>query len=245
MEKITSLSNSYIKYLNSLNDKKNRLSNGEYLIEGYHLVEEAKKHDLLDTILSNDEKVLNEFKNLRTILVTEEIIKKLSTTKNPQNVIGVVKIKENKLQNSNKYIVLDGINDPGNLGTIIRTSLALGVTNFILSKDCVDIYNEKTIRATQGAIFQANLYYTDLENIYKTLSKDGYEIIVTSLDAKEDVKDLTKTAKYALVVGNEANGVSDVSLQYATKKVIIPLHNDIESLNVAMALGIVLYQLEK
>lgn len=245
MEKITSLSNAFIKYLYGLSDKKNRLSNGEYLVEGYHLVDEAKKHGLLNTVLSTDEKVLNDFTKIRTILVTDEIIKKLSTTKNPQNIIGVVAVKENKLHESNKYIVLDGVNDPGNLGTIIRTSLALGVKDFILSKDCVDIYNEKVIRATQGAIFQANIYYSDLENIYKSLAKDGYEIVVTSLEASEDVKNLQKLNKYALVVGNEANGVSKVSLDNATKKVIIPLNNNIESLNVAMALGIVLYQLEK
>ena len=243
MERITSVSNQLIKTLSSLNQKKNRIENNQFLVEGLHLVEEANKLNLLEMVLSTDEELLNKF-NGKKYLVNELVIKKLSTTVTPQNIVGVVKVFSNDFEYVDKYIVLDGIQDPGNLGTIIRTSLALGVNHFILSEACVDIYNEKTIRATQGALFQAKCYYAKLDEVYPLLKQNGNEIIVTSLAAKDTLKTLTKPKKYALVVGNEANGITDISKNAADKAIIIPLKNNIESLNAAMALGIVLYNLE-
>ena len=243
MERITSVNNQLVKELLSLSQKKNRQEKKLFVIEGLHLVEEASKLDLLEMVLSTDEELLNQF-NTNKYLVNEAIIKKLSTTVTPQNIIGVVKMLPNNFEVVDKYIVLDGIQDPGNLGTIIRTSLGMGVNHFILSESCVDIYNEKTIRATQGAIFQAKCYYTNLENIYKTLKQNGNEIIVTSLKATKALNQIKKPTKYALVVGNEANGISEASENAADTLIIIPLKNNIESLNVAMALGIVLYNLE-
>ena len=241
MEKITSISNQLIKDIYQLKQKKYRNQTRQFMIEGLHLVEEAYKNKVLKIVLSNDELLLNKFTDVRTILVNNQIIEKLSNTTTPQNVLGVVDIIENKFELVDKYLILDGVNDPGNLGTIIRTSLALGVNHLILSNNTVDIYNDKVIRATQGAIFKANIFYTDLEDIYKKLKQNNIKIITTSLEANKTLNDLERIDKFAIVVGNEANGISNVSKEYADELIIIPMKNNIESLNVGIASGIILY----
>ena len=241
MEKITSISNQLIKDIYQLKQKKYRNLTKQFMVEGLHLVEEAYKNKVLKIVLSNDELLLNRFNNVKTVLVNNQIIEKLSNTTTPQNVLGVVDIIENKFELVDKYLILDGVNDPGNLGTIIRTSLALGVNHLILSNNTVDIYNDKVIRATQGAIFKANIYYTDLEDIYKKLKQNNIKIITTSLEANKTLNDLEKMDKFAVVVGNEANGISNVSKEYADELIIIPMKNNIESLNVGIASGIILY----
>ena len=241
MEKITSISNQLIKDIYQLKQKKYRNLTKQFMVEGLHLVEEAYKNKVLKIVLSNDELLLNKFNNVKTVLVNNQIIEKLSNTTTPQNVLGVVDIIENKFELVDKYLILDGVNDPGNLGTIIRTSLALGVNHLILSNNTVDIYNDKVIRATQGAIFKANIYYTDLEDIYKKLKQNNIKIITTSLEANKTLNDLEKMDKFAIVVGNEANGISNVSKKYADELIIIPMKNNIESLNVGIASGIILY----
>ena len=241
MEKITSISNPLIKDIYQLKQKKYRNQTRQFMIEGLHLVEEAYKNKVLKIVLSNDELLLNKFTDVRTILVNNQIIEKLSNTTTPQNVLGVVDIIENKFELVDKYLILDGVNDPGNLGTIIRTSLALGVNHLILSNNTVDIYNDKVIRATQGAIFKANIFYTDLEDIYIKLKQNNIKIITTSLEANKTLNDLERIDKFAIVVGNEANGISNVSKEYADELIIIPMKNNIESLNVGIASGIILY----
>lgn len=241
MEKITSISNQLIKDIYQLKQKKYRNQTRQFMIEGLHLVEEAYKNKILKIVLSNDELLLNKFTDVRTILVNNQIIEKLSNTTTPQNVLGVVDIIENKFELVDKYLILDGVNDPGNLGTIIRTSLALGVNHLILSNNTVDIYNDKVIRATQGAIFKANIFYTDLEDIYIKLKQNNIKIITTSLEANKTLNDLERIDKFAIVVGNEANGISNVSKEYADELIIIPMKNNIESLNVGIASGIILY----
>ncbi len=244
MENITSINNEYIKYLNSLHQKKNRTLFKEFIIEGKHLVDEAKKAKRLSVVLSNDEALLKEY-DARQILVTEQIISKLSTTMTPQNILGVVKMKEQTFPTGDCFVLLDNVNDPGNLGTIIRTSIALGVTNILLSSDSVDPFNEKTIRATQGTIFKAHIYVDDLKKIYDLLKKENVQIITTDLKAQKTLDELKVEKKYCLVLGNEANGVSDLSKQMADEAIIIPLQNDVESLNVSIAHSIILYQLQK
>ena len=167
MEQITSVTNPKIKSLLALRKKNERYNELKFLVEGLHLTQEAYKNNLLELVLSTDEKLLNTFKNTKQILVNDAVINKLSTTTTPQNVIGVVKMNKNEFKITDKYIVLDDINDPGNFGTIIRTSLALGVKDIIVSPNTVDEYNEKTLRATQGAIFKANIIRMNLEEAYQ------------------------------------------------------------------------------
>ena len=243
MDKITSVTNDKIKSLLNLRKKNVRYEEQKFLVEGLHLSEEAYKNNLLEVVLSTDEFLLQRFSNVKQILVSDAVINKLSTTTSPQNIIGVVKMKKQESFNSNKYVVLDDINDPGNFGTIIRTSLALGVKDIIVSTNTVDEYNEKTLRATQGAIFKANIIRMNLEEAYAKFKKDNIKIITTSLDTKQELKDLNKPESFAVVLGNEARGISEISKNYSDESIIIPLQNDIESLNVAIAFSIVLYNL--
>ena len=244
MEQITSINNEYIKYLNSLHHKKTRYENKEYLIEGYHLVEEAAKANLLKLVIALNKEDLAKYPNIKQILVNKQIIDKLSTTMNPQPIIGLVDLKLSKLKDKGTYILLDNINDPGNLGTIIRTSLALGVKDIILANDTVDPFNEKVIRATQGTIFKCNIYIEDLKQVYDFLKTKNIKIITTDLKAKTNLNDLKLNDDFCLVCGNEANGISELSKQMSDISIIIPLENNVESLNVAMALGISLYTLK-
>lgn len=244
MEQITSVNNNQIKYYNSLHQKKNRDTENLYLVEGAHLVEEAFKLGLLDTVISSDIEVFNDYKDIKHIYVTDAIINKLSTTATPQKLIGVVRKNQSAFQLNDKMIILDGVSDPGNVGTIIRTSLALGVDTIILSSEAIDLYNEKLIRATQGAFYQAHLYQMDLSKLYSLLKEKGIPLIATSLKANTNINELPKLSKYALCMGNEANGISKVTEANATYSVIIPLQNNIESLNVATSHAIILYKLE-
>lgn len=243
MEQITSVTNLKIKNLLALRKKTERYNEHKFLVEGLHLTIEAYKNNLLETVLSTDQSLLKQFENVKQILVSDAVINKLSTTTTPQNIIGVVKMKEQVFSQSNKYIVLDDVNDPGNFGTIIRTSLALGVKDIIVSPNTVDEYNEKTLRATQGAIFKANIIRMNLEDAYQKLKLENVKIITTSLDTNKQLKDINKQSNFAVVLGNEARGISDISKMYSDESIIIPLQNDIESLNVAVAFSIVLYNL--
>lgn len=243
MEQITSVANSKIKYLLALRKKTERYNESKFLVEGLHLTIEAYKNNLLDTVLSTDENLLKNFETAKQILVSAAVINKLSTTSTPQNIIGVVKMNKHQFKKSDKYIVLDDVNDPGNFGTIIRTSLALGVKDIIVSPNTVDEYNEKTLRATQGAIFKANIIRMNLEEAYQKLKQENVTIITTSLATKQELKDLKKPDRFAIVLGNEARGISEVSQNNSDESIIIPLQNDIESLNVAVAFSIVLYNL--
>lgn len=242
MELIKSLSNDKIKRIAKLQDKKTRYQENLFLVEGYHLVEEANKIGLLQIVISTDITVLEKY-DCEKLFVDEAIIKKLSTTQNPQNVLGVVKMYEKSFSKLSKYILLDGVNDPGNLGTIIRTSLALGIDNIYVCNNTVDIYNEKVIRATQGAIFKANIKKCQLEEAFKELKQNNINVVSSSLDTDIDINSIKKLDKFCLVVGNEANGISVYSKNNSDYLVKIPMSNNIESLNVAIASAILLYKL--
>ena len=180
MKTITSVKNEYITKLQKLLNKKDRLKEQLFLVEGLHLVEEAKPY--LVSVLANDEKLLKKY-SCDTYLVTDEIIKKLSTTVNPQPIIGVVKMLNHNVEILNdilkspksRILILDNLNDPGNLGTIIRTSAGLGMDAIIMSHDTVDIYNDKVLRSTQGSIFKLPIVKTDLPTVIKLLQKNNFK----------------------------------------------------------------------
>lgn len=240
MKEITSINNEFIKKISKLKEKKERYKNNEFLIEGYHLVEEAIKANVLKFVLTNNSK---DRYNVETYLVTDEIIKKLSSTTTPQGIIGVCKIDNNKELLGNKFLMLDNVNDPGNVGTLIRSSSGFGIDTIILSNDSVDIYNEKIIRATQGGIFNINIVYRDLKEAILELKEKGITIIGTSLQSSINLKEVNAFNKYAIVLGNEANGVSKEILDLTDINVRIEMKEKLESLNVAVAGSIVMYYL--
>lgn len=255
MKEITSVNNSYIKELMKLKQKKYRDEEKRFLVEGYHLVEMAK--GCLEIVLVTKKEDVNKYGNgIQYILVKDEIIKKLSDTKTPQGIIGVCKIKDNKdikeiinINNSNKkdlVVMLDGLQDPGNIGTIIRTSLSFGVNTIVFSDTCVDCYNEKVIRGSQGGIFKINMLKGKLIECISEYRKCKYDIIGTSLNnaSSLDEVDIDKlNNKKVIVFGNEGNGVSEEVLNNTDINLYIPI-NDMESLNVGVAAGILLYILK-
>lgn len=239
MKEITSLNNEYIKYLCKLKEKKARTVEKKFIIEGYHLVNEAYKANILKEILLTED--TNDYTDIAKIKVTEAIIKKISTTVNPQNIIGICDITFKKEIKGTKILLLDNINDPGNLGTLIRSSLGFGIETIVLSNDCVDLFNEKVIRASQGAIFKMNIIIDDLKQVITKLKKQGIKVFGTSLNSSQFLQEIDKTSKYAILLGNEANGVKEELLQLTDQNIKIEINNELESLNVAVAGSILMY----
>ena len=242
MEVISSLQNERIKNLSKLLSKKFRDEEGKFLVEGEHLVEEAFKSGLLLEVIKCED-VLGEY-NVPTTLVTYEVIKKLSNTVNPQRIIGVVrKIEEKEL--GNKVLILDDIQDPGNLGTIIRSSLAFNIDSIVLSNNSVDMYNDKVIRSSEGMIFHLNIVRKDIKELIKELHNDGFKVYGTKVDGGTSVDKVNVTNKYAIVMGNEGNGVKDEVLDLCDDYLYIDISDKVESLNVGVATSIILYELNK
>ena len=254
MRIISSVQNENIKYYEKLKEKSFRRKEQKFILEGRHLVEEALKTNLIEVIMSTDENYLKEIENeIDTILVTDAIIAKLSGTKNPQNVLAIAKMFDTNLKvikdivkkQSSALLMFDEINDPGNLGTLIRTSAALGYDGVILSKNSCDIYNDKTVRASQGSIFKTKIVYEDLNKVIPYLKEQGYKLIGTSLKKAEDLNEANPTNKFVLCLGNEARGMSEEVLNLMDKNVKLTMHNDVESLNVMVAGSIIMYELKK
>lgn len=248
---ITSTSNETIKYFISLNDKKTRMNAKRFIVEGYHLVNEASKTNLLEAIISTDEKELKKINNVKRYLVNDAIINKIATAKNPQNILGIVKMLDHNItnlvpiikENKTKLIMLDDVNDPGNLGTIIRTAAGLGYDGIIMSPNTVDLYNEKVIRSTQGVMFKIPIIKANLQEVIKLLKKEKVFCIGTALTNAKDVKYITKKDKFAICLGNEAKGISKEVLDNMDENVKIAMKNDVESLNVSIAAGIIMYEM--
>lgn len=253
VKKITSVSNEKIKYFSSLIDKKTRNKEKQFIVEGYHLVEEASKTKYLQAVIAKNEKDLAKFKNVQKYLVTEAIIEKLSTTKSPQQVLGVVKmlnhsqtlLDEILKQEEVKMVILDEVNDPGNLGTIIRTTAALGYDCLVISNNTVDLYNEKVIRATQGVLFKIPIIKGNLLEILPVLKKGKIKCFGTSLNKAKTLNEVKKANRFALCFGNEARGVSDEVLNLMDQNIKIEMKNDVESLNVSVASSIIMYEFLK
>lgn len=237
---IESLSNKKIKELNKLKTKKYRDQENLFLVEGYHLVSEAYNAGILKEVLVLKYNEVSFDCNI--IYTTEEILKYLSDVDTPQNIIGVCKkIDNNKI--GKKIVILDDIQDPGNLGTIIRSSVAFNFDTIILSNNSVDLYNPKVIRSTQGMLFKVNIIRCDLSEIIPNLKKDGYRVLATKVTDGKDVKTLEKLEKLCIIMGNEGNGVSDKILSLADDFIYIKMNDACESLNVGVATSILLYEL--
>ncbi len=240
---ITSLENKEIKKYTKLKQKKYRDLEKMFLVEGEHLVKEAEKANaLLKIIVINEEEYDFSYK----LVVTEEIMKKLSTLETPPNIIGVCKMMEEETILGNKILVLDGIQDPGNLGTIVRSAVAFSICSIILSNDTVDFYHPKVVRATQGMLFHVNIIRRELSSEILRLKQSGYCIYTSDVEGGEEIRNLKfqEGAKIALVMGNEGNGVSEKIKLLADRKVYIKMNSVVESLNVGVATSILLYEIE-
>lgn len=222
-------------YVSSYRKKVNK-----FIIEGFHNFEMATNRGVIDYIFTN--KMLDNIpESIKQYIVSDEILCKLSKTVNPQGIIAVCNIMETELDLFENILYLDDIQDPGNMGTILRNAVAFNYINIVCSSNCVSIYNEKVLQSCQGAIFELNILKKDY-NFLNKLKEDDYKIIATSLDDSVDIKNLKYIKKHILVMGNEANGISTQVLNLSDFKVKINI-SKIQSLNVGVATGIAMYEL--
>lgn len=237
---ITSKDNNRIKQIRKLLNKKYSLEKGLFVVEGENLVEEAIKNNLLIDLFVL---VGNECKyNFKYDEVTYDVMKSISDLKSTPRMLGIAKIKESK-EIGNRIILLDDIQDPGNAGTIIRNAVAFGVDTVIFSKTSVSPFNEKTLRSTGGMIFNINIIIDDLSNIISNIKDKNIKVIGTSLNTSKSLETLEKIDNFAIIFGNEGNGVSKEILQLCDDVIKINMSNKCESLNVSVSSGIILYNL--
>lgn len=237
---ITSINNEYIKEISKLNEKKYRDKSNKYLIEGLHLVTEALKYDIIDTIIIRED--FSYETNIKHIIVSNEVMKKLSDNPSIPKIMAVVNKKESTIK-GNKILLLDRLQDPGNLGTIIRSAVAFNFDTIILSNDTVDLYNSKVLRSTQGMLFNINILRQDLTNVINELKNNNYTIYGTKVDNGNDVKEINKINKFALIIGNEGTGISNNILKQCDKYLYIKMNNNCESLNAGVAASILMYEM--
>jgi len=259
MDNITSTSNPIIKELKSLHKKKYRYQYKKYFLEGIRSVEECIKYNSKIEYIIYSESLLglnggaklyeDILKlNITIIKTTDQILKSVSDTDNPQGIIAVVNFKESKLEelvsnDKSLFIILDSIQDPGNMGTIIRTCDAFNVDGVIISEGSVDLYNPKTIRSTMGSIFHIPIVFS--ENILDTvkyLKSNEITIMSTALEDSTDIHNVDLNRPVAIIIGNEANGVRNELLSVSNANIKIPMPGKAESLNAAIASSIVIYE---
>ena len=236
MKIITSKDNELIKHIKKLKDKKYRDENKEYVVEGIKMIEEAiqEKCQIKQIIICDDcektsiisKEQMYEIAKYECIYVTNKVFESITGVVNPQGILAVIERNNTKQENirSEEIIVaLDDIQDPGNLGTILRTVDSIGLTQILVSKGTADVYNPKVVRSSMGAIFRVNIIECeDLKQTLKNLQKQNYEIVVTSLQGKNSIYEI-KYNKKIIVIGNEANGVEKEIQELANQKVKIPM----------------------
>ena len=239
---IESVDNKKIKLYKKLGEKKYRDSEKLFLVEGEHLVLEAyKANTLKEVILCNRDIDLD----IEKVYVTDKVMKNISELSSKVDIIGVCLIKEEKLDYNKNILILDGIQDPGNLGTIIRSSVAFNIDNIILSYDSVDLYNTKVLRSAQGMNFHINIIRDNLSKIIPFLKNNNYIIYGTDVVNGIDLKSVKKDEKYAIIMGNEGSGISKDVKSQVDKNIYIKMNDKCESLNVAVSTSIILYELNK
>lgn len=255
MQIITSKDNEVIKNIRKLKEKKYRDLNNEYIVEGIKMIREAINEKAVIKLIvvceenanngAIDKKLLYEIAKYECIYVNKKIFSLISDVQNPQGILAVIE-KNNSEENidykQDVIVVLDGIQDPGNLGTILRTIDSVGLDQVIVSKETADSYNPKVVRSTMGAIFRVNIIESDnLLDTLKNMKKHKYKIMATSLETQNSIYDVDYNKK-VIVIGNEANGVSQEILDYADEKIKIPMLGKTESLNASVATAIILYE---
>ncbi|MCF0117026.1 MAG: RNA methyltransferase [Bacilli bacterium] len=237
--KISSKNNDKVKYFAALKENSTRNKEKKFIVEGFHLLEMALEKKCVDCIISLKE-IKNVDSSIDQYIVSEEVLLKISSTKSPQGVLAVCNM--NAILNNGSYgdkvLFLDDVQDPGNVGTIIRTALAFNFKTIILGPQCCSIFNDKVLSATQGGIFFVNFVTGNIDTL-KKLKDDGYQIVATALRNSVLLNEYTPMKKQVIIMGNEARGVAEEIQDISDVKVRIEIQN-IESLNVGVATGVML-----
>lgn len=261
METISSKENKTLKYISKLiSSAKYRHSESRFVVEGVRLCEEALKNEaIIDTFIcskSASEKHSSIVKELehkahKSYICADHIFCALSDTKTPQGVLCVVKTLDKQshfdtIKNNGLLLALDNIQDPSNLGTILRTADALGISGVVLSADCCDIYSPKVVRGSMGAVFRIPFLITDkLDDFITEFGNYGSSFACVLDSTAVSLSDVDFTAPALAVIGNEGNGVSSDVISACQGKLYIPMHNNAESLNAAVAASIVMWEMKK
>ena len=242
-----------IKDTKKLKEKRFRALRNQFLVEGFRFVEEALKSTFQVPYIFLSEEALERWQSFqineklqsasKLYIVKEEILKLLSCTETPQGVIAVV--NQNNLQFAVKegfYVLVDRLQDPGNMGTIIRSAHAAGASAVITTKGTVDIFNEKTLRATMGSIFNIPIIEDKDLRIVDALKSRGFKLIVSSLEGSESFYEVDLTENVIIAVGNEGSGISEALYKLGDIKVKIPMPGSAESLNAGAAASIMMFE---
>ena len=241
MEIITSLQNNKIKELNKLKEKKYRDETNLFIVEGDHLVNEAYKTNQLVEILATTS--YEEELDIPITYISDEVMKKLSSMVSPSNVIGICK-KFKPIGYGKRILILDNLQDPGNLGTIIRSAASFNFDTIVLSEVSVDLYNDKVIRASEGMIFHTNVIRCNINSFIQELKQNNYKIITTDVHGGKIVSEVDYQAKVAIIIGSEGAGVGSVK-ELADESIYIPMNKRCESLNASVAASIIMYEVSK
>lgn len=250
IEELQSAKNPRVKEWKKLLSKKGREQSGTYLIEGEHLVEEAlEAGELAEVMIVNESQLSHavEQSNVAMTKISPEISKMISATETPQGIFGICK-KADKLDSVhgiNRVLLLDGVQDPGNIGTMIRTADAAGMDAVIMGQGTGDLYNPKVIRSAQGSHFHLKIGFGDLSTWISQLKLEGISVYGSALENASPHTEVSPAEEFALIVGNEGAGIQPRILEETDANLYIPIYGKSESLNVAVAAGILMYHLRK
>jgi TrmH family RNA methyltransferase len=251
LKQIQSVKNPQVKQWKKLLTKKERDKTSTFLIEGFHLVEEALKNreQIIEIIVSEKIELSPrlDFGSTPITVVTEEIMKELSDTETPQGIFAVChqKTDSKHIEEAKTLLLIDAVQDPGNLGTMIRTADAAGIDAIVVGHGSVDIFNSKVLRSAQGSHFHLPIVRGNLEEWMENLKKRNIPVYGTALEHAKTYTDIEPQESFALIVGNEGSGMSKEILDQTSLNLYIPIYGKSESLNVAVAAGILLYYLKK
>ncbi|HAX73255.1 MAG TPA: RNA methyltransferase [Firmicutes bacterium] len=241
---IESNQNAKYKRWMKLKQKKYRTQLNQFIVEGEHLVEEAILANAVCEVIikdGNQDKFQQLTQPFETYYLKDNLFNAIASTEAPQPIMAICHIREQSLTNKSRLLLLDRVQDPGNLGTLIRSAVAFNFNGVILSEGCVDLYNEKVIRSTQGAIFKLPIEIKSLENEVKNLMAEGISVYGTSLQNGYPLQEIPSGEKMAFILGNEGSGVSQALLEQTKQNIFVEMSKNIESLNVSIAGSIIMH----
>lgn len=246
METISSMKNPKVAAWRSLKEKKGREAQQAFLVEGTRMVRESLASSFTVSAVLLREDFVPDFslpENVRTFLLPEHVFQSVCDTKTPQGVAAVLSIQTREARGP-RLLALDGVQDPGNVGTIVRTADAAGFDGVLFSPDCADLFSPKVLRSTMGSVFRLGFSFpASLADSLEQLKKDGYSVLSSQLDGEPFYDRKNVSSSFVLVIGNEGNGVSDAVKKTATHRLRLPMNGGAESLNAAVAAGIMMYDL--
>lgn len=251
MKYIESKKNDEIKQLKKLAATKNIRKTGTYMIEGFHLVREADQfeQDFVKVLVTEkyaEDRLVKKYHDI-AVTISEDVANELSETKTPQGIFAVIKVQANDdvTDFSGKWVMLDDVQDPGNVGTIVRTADAAGYDGVITSLDTADFYQPKVQRSMQGSQFHLPIYRMDINKAIRLAKNSNLKVYGSEVNKQaKPYTELDKVDNFALVMGNEAHGITQEVLNETDQNIYIPILGQAESLNVAVAAGVLMYGLQ-